>query len=539
VQSIVMKNFVLLFCALMVGYFSANAQSPFEYAVKIDSIQIDGLPGLHSYAFAEHEGKWLIIGGRTDGLHPRQPFASFPELENNTNIYVIDIQNKQFWSASLNVLPTSIKEQLQSSNMNFYQDADTLVLIGGYCYAPSAATHITFPQLTTVMVSSLINAVITNADITPFIKQITNDIFAVTGGELAKLENTYYLIGGQRFDGEYNPMGHPTYVQTYTDAIQKFTLNNSGAATEYANYEKITDPIHLHRRDYNLLSHIYPDGSEGLVISSGVFQQFVDLPYLYPVEITTDNYVAKTAFNQYLNNYHTAHTNIYDSAENKMTSLFFGGISQYYYVDGALHQDDLVPFVNTISGISRDASGNYTEFYIPGGMPGFKGSSAEFLPNYNLTNNHSEILRETKFEGDTITIGYILGGISSPSKNPFSMNQTNLTSADNNIYVVKLFKALPNSIKPIHVLNPYSMELFPNPASTSFTIQFNVSNVVGARYFITNTAGSILQSNEIEISKAGEIQHQVQLDKSYILQNLIVTLVIDNTYYMSKPLVIK
>jgi hypothetical protein len=88
-------------------------------------------------------------------------------------------------------------------------------------------------------------------------------------------------------------MGHGTYVQTYTEAIQKFTLNNSGATLSYSGYEKITDPIHLHRRDYNLLSHIFPDGSEGLVISSGVFQQFVDLPFLYPVEIKEDGYVAK------------------------------------------------------------------------------------------------------------------------------------------------------------------------------------------------------------------------------------------------------
>ncbi|MFZ1592397.1 MAG: hypothetical protein WAT27_09960 [Chitinophagales bacterium] len=534
-----MKFSVALFSLLLLYNFNITAQSPFEYAVHIDSIQIPGLPGLHSYAFAEHDGKWLIIGGRTDGLHPRQPFASFPEADNNTDVYVIDIENKQFWSSSLNVLPTAIKEQLQSSNMNFYQDADTLVLIGGYCYAQSAATHKTFPNLTTVNVSGLINAIITNTDITPFFKQITDDKFAVTGGELAKLSNQFYLVGGQRFDGQYNPMGHGTYVQTYTEAIQKFTLNNSGATLSYSGYEKITDPIHLHRRDYNLLSHIFPDGSEGLVISSGVFQPFVDLPFLYPVEIKEDSYVAKTEFNQYLNNYHTAHTNIYDSLENKMTSLFFGGISQYYYVDGALHQDDFVPFVNTISGISRDNSGNLTEFYIPTGMPGYKGSSAEFLPNYNLTYNHSEILRETQFEGDTITIGYILGGISSPSKNPFSMNQTSLTSADNNIYIVKLYRAEPNSIKPIHVQHPYTMELFPNPASTSFTIKFNVNNIVNARYFISNTSGALLQSNPIEITQAGEVKYLVTLDKSYLLQNLIVTLVIDNTYYLSKSLVLE
>ena len=92
-----MKFSVALFSLLLLYNFNITAQSPFEYAVHIDSIQIPGLPGLHSYAFAEHDGKWLIIGGRTDGLHPRQPFASFPEADNNTDVYVIDIENKQFF----------------------------------------------------------------------------------------------------------------------------------------------------------------------------------------------------------------------------------------------------------------------------------------------------------------------------------------------------------------------------------------------------------------------------------------------------------
>ena len=119
------------------------------------------------------------------------------------------------------------------------------------------------------------------------------------------------------------------------------------------------------------------------------------------------------------------------------------------------------------------------------------------------------------------------------------MNQTSLTSADNNIYIVKLYRAEPNSIKPIHVQHPYTMELFPNPASTSFTIKFNVNNIVNARYFISNTSGALLQSNPIEITQTGEVKHLVTLDKSYLLQNLIVTLVIDNTYYLSKSLVLE
>ena len=115
-------------------------------------------------------------------------------------------------------------------------------------------------------------------------------MFAVTGGHLGKIGNTFYLIGGHRFDGRYNPMGHPTYTQTYVDGIRKFTINNSGSQLSYANYTSITDEVHLHRRDYNLLPQIFPDGTEGYTLSSGVFQPTIDLPFLYPVDITASGY---------------------------------------------------------------------------------------------------------------------------------------------------------------------------------------------------------------------------------------------------------
>ncbi|MFU8861285.1 MAG: hypothetical protein ACNA8K_12780 [Cyclonatronaceae bacterium] len=73
---------------------------PFNYSVALQPVDIPGLPGLHSYAYGQHNGKWLLIGGRIDGLHARRPFESFPASHNNTSIFVIDIANREFLSAS-------------------------------------------------------------------------------------------------------------------------------------------------------------------------------------------------------------------------------------------------------------------------------------------------------------------------------------------------------------------------------------------------------------------------------------------------------
>lgn len=50
---------------------------------------------------------------------------------------------------------------------------------------------------------------------------------AVTGGRLNQINNTYFLVGGQRFTGRYNPMGPehgPGFTQEYTNQIKQFQL---------------------------------------------------------------------------------------------------------------------------------------------------------------------------------------------------------------------------------------------------------------------------------------------------------------------------
>jgi hypothetical protein len=317
-----MRKILFILCLAISFSTGVSGQSSFDYSVELVPVSISGLPGLHSYTWAQHDGKWLILGGRLDGIHARQPFNAFPQSDNNTELYVVDINTLQFWSASINNLPIGISEQLQSTNMNFYQDSDTLFIIGGYAFSETMNDHITFPNLLSIQVSPLIDAIVEGLQIAPYFKQITDDNFAVNGGHLGKIGSTFYLVGGHRFDGRYNPMGMATYTQTYTNEIRKFKIDNSGSQLSYSDYSAIADPIHLRRRDYNLLPQIFPDGTEGYTISSGVFQINVDLPFLYPVDITETGYTAITSFNQYLNNYHSAFSCLYDSSANEMHTLF-------------------------------------------------------------------------------------------------------------------------------------------------------------------------------------------------------------------------
>lgn len=532
-----MFKYYLHLLILILSTFSLQAQDEFEYSVELTPVIIPGLPGVHSYAFGQHEGKWLILGGRLDGIHARQPFNAFPASQNNNEIFVIDAASQQFWTAPLAVLPTGIAEQLQSTNMNFYQDSDTLYIIGGYSFSASANDHITHDKMTSILVSATIDAVINGSSYTDYFKQITDPIFANTGGQMGKIGTFFYLIGGQRFDGRYNPMNNPTFTQTYHTMVQKFKINNSGQLS-FSDYSSVSDPIHLRRRDYNLLPQRFPDGTEGYMISSGVFQQDTDLPFLYPVYITENGYTAVTEFNQYLSNYHSATASLYSVSNTTAHNLFFGGISQYYYENGQLIQDDLVPFVKTISRVSRSSDGTLTEFKLPVEMPGLKGAGAEFIPAESAPYSEKEILLIDQLTEDETVIGHIYGGIESSSLNPFSENSVNQTQADPIIYAVTLIKTPDLGTEEIHGNNPFSMSVFPNPVKDQFKVEIDLQYATSARYFIYTMEGQMIQEGQFDQSKNGLHTETIKLKRTKNNQTVNFVVVVDGKYFLSEKIVL-
>jgi hypothetical protein len=531
-----MRNYTI-FIAMLLLVSNLSGQTTFEYRVELSPVVVSGLGGLHSYAFAQHDGKWLLIGGRKDGLHARQPFNAFPASSNNTDIIVVDVAAGQYWAQPLNVLPSSIAEQLQSTNMNFYQESDTLYIIGGYAYSATAADHITFPNLTTINVSGLMSAVMTGGAISSYFKQITNNNFAITGGQLGKIADTFYLVGGHRFDGRYNPMGNPTYTQTYSNQIRKFSIDNSNTNLSYSNYSTITDQVHLHRRDYNLLPQVFPNGELGYTISAGVFQIGVDLPFLYPVDIRASGITPQTNFNQYLSHYHSPKACLFDSSRNQMHSLFFGGLSQYYYDNGSLIQDDLVPFVKTISRMSRMPNGTLEEVVFDTEMPNFKGAGAEFIPNLQLPHFSNEVIKIDQIGSDTILLGHIYGGILSPAQNPFSNNQTSTTTADTSIYTVRLIRQQTINTPRLDGNHGYQIRINTNPIQNQdFFVHYNLPKSVPVYYMVSDIAGKIIAQQKIQNTEIGEQQqHIIMPDQTKGV--FFVTFVFDNKYFATQQII--
>jgi hypothetical protein len=495
---------LLFFISVLINVNGFSQPFTFPYTVSLTPISVQGFNGLHSYAFASQGNKVILIGGRKDGMHARQPFNAFPANNNNADIILLDLAQQTSLSVPLNSLPLSVSEQLQSTNTNFYQENDTLYIIGGYSYTASAQDHITHNKLTAVHVSSLIQAIESNQPISPSFEQLSDTLFGVTGGQLGRISNTFYLVGGHRFNGRYNPMGNATYVQQYVNGYRTFQLKRINGQLTLSNVNQTLDQFHLHRRDYNLLPHKYATGERGYLISAGVFQYNADLPFLYPVEINESGYQAHSTFNQFLSHYHCAKAHIHSSANHVTHTLFFGGMSQYQLVNNVLVEDQGVPFVKTISRLSRDDQGNFEEVALPVQMPQFSGSSAEFIPYHSLQFVDHELLDQSQFMSDSTLIGHIVGGINSPEAHPFNTNNTGVTSASAVIYEVWLKPESINQLIPVQQTAPFDVLVSPNPAKSVVNFQITVPYKSEMEVFVTDAAGKLIDETYFEKCNSGK-----------------------------------
>lgn len=520
--------------------FHSFSQTNFDYSIQLKPRTVAGFEGLHSFAIAESNGKILLIGGRLDGIHARQPFNSFPQKKNNTDIYLIDLELKTVKKSTINVLPTALKEQLQATNFNFYQDEDTLFITGGYAYSETAQDHTTFPYLTSVSVSKLIQAVENQTAIESCFKQIKNDIFAVTGAQMGKIGDTFYLVGGHRFEGRYNPIDRPTFVQTYVNGIRKFTINNAGNQLSFGNYEQLTDEFQLHRRDYNLIPQIFGSKEEfGYIISSGVFQKNADKPYLYPIEIKSTGFEPKMNFYQYLSNYHSAHASFYDTKNQVNHTLFFGGISQYTLDAGKLNSDEDVPFVKTISRLTRDANGNYLEYAFATKMPEFVGSSTDFIPIHSSKFSHHSIIDLASLEKDSNLIGYIVGGLHSTTPNPFSKDVTDLTSSSNVIYEVWLNKDKNVAAQAIDGTSKFDVKSLPIEKSKQFLFEFNVPERGEVELFVTDKNGKVVLETYYKKVKQGKKKLQFSKENTLPKGEYIFNFIYNEVFFDSEKVIVK
>lgn len=489
-----------VFYVVLLGMQMLNAQNAFDISVK--KVDFSGIKGVQSFAWGKVGNKVLIVGGRIDGLHQRQPFASFAVSGQNTQFIVMDLENKSTYSSAISDLPVEMIDQFSATNFQYFQQSNMLYVTGGYGYSQKVGDHITHPYISRLNVSKIIDSIISNKGFKSCIQQKYDTMFAVTGGALNKINNTFYLSGGHKFTGRYNPMGPnhgPGFSQMYTNAIRIFNIVEFGNGFQVNHLKSHYDAAKLHRRDYNVVPQIFADGTEGLTLFSGVFRPDEDLPFLSAVELDSLGYKENQNFSQFYNHYHCAHLGLFDNVSKEMHNLFFGGIAQFYDSAGILVQDNNVPFVKTIGLVSRSASGELKEFKMAHEMPGYLGAGSEFVPLEGLPLYQNDVIKldQLNFD-DSLKIGYIFGGIHSNKPNIFFSNNIE-SNASTNFYEVYLHKHKNAGIKQFNPASTHTLKLqiFPIPNYGDLLIEFELVRKSLVKITIKDQLGKMIDSNEI------------------------------------------
>ncbi len=497
-----MRAFVVWICVLLWGCSGFSQGSPFQIA--LEPMEIKGMPGLHSFAFGQAAGEWLLLGGRVDGLHRRQPFAAFDSAGHNYQLVVVSPSLSKVWTADMTGLSVSIQEQLSATNPQFHQLGNTLYVVGGYGYSATLGDHKTFEYLTVIDVMAAIAAIKSGGDLAPHFKQFEDSRFAVTGGQLAPLYDRLYLVGGHRFGGRYNPMGPdrgPGFVQEYNHWTLPFFV-----AQDTVHFEQgIRDEVYLHRRDFNLMPQILQNGREGLTAFSGVFQYKADIPYLHCVDLEEGILTHNPGFQQHYQQYHCPKVPLYSKSRAEMHNLFLGGIGEYYDSAGVHVLDCNVPFVKTVARVTRDRNGILREYKLPIEMPDYLGASAEFIPLPDLPQYPNGVLKLDELQMEKTLIGYIVGGIKSSDDNIFWANEGTHSIANTQILRVFLSKSAtaPADDENLQSSSPLQLEVLPDPFKALLRVDFVNPTAGDVSLVFKNAKGKFVLKKTYAALKAG------------------------------------
>ena len=418
------------------------------------------LPTLHSAAKAVYDGQWVMVAGRTNGMHGIAGFdfsglSFFPPSSQNREVWVVDPQTKQAWHRSLEDpaagLSQSLVDSLTPSNAQAFQDGDRLYLSGGYTYDRTEQKFRTLDTLTAFDLPELVDWVKggsgTAADT---LRQTSDPALQVTGGALHEVDGRAQLVFGHNFDRAYTQYA----TGVYTNQVRSFDIVDDGTSLSIANVTASEKNSAFRRRDLNVMPTIAqgPGGAleEGLVALSGVFTER-DGAWTVPVEIDAQGHpnmadpAAADTFKQGMNNYTSANVGLYSAAEGAMHLLLFGGIS-LEAVDratGDVARDDQMPYSNQMSDIVRTADGHYSQRLLgedyplvtdPTGKVLRFGTNAEFFAAPGLAAYNNGVLDLDSITAPT-TIGYIFGGIAADQGN------NGKTAASDLVFEVKLYPA--------------------------------------------------------------------------------------------------
>ena len=431
---------------------------PFQISIELADFSLPN--GLQGYVTGIYKGYWLLLAGRTNGVHG---FSSgndnFPPLEQNTVVYVVNtltgaVSSKSLHDPSSGLTQTQI-DSLSVTAAEGYQNVNTLYVAGGYGVDTSTGQFNTKDALTAVDIPGLIHWVITPSPgetASQYIRQTFHPFVQVTGGYLSQVNphGDYLLVFGQNFTGFYSDSSNGNYTQQ----VRSFRIIDNGK--QFYIQPKLSSNINpsYRRRDLNVVPIIQKIGTNyrsALVALSGVFTLDTGV-WTVPVTINADgsSFMADpnnpNTFKQGMNNYYSAYISLFSKKTKDTFIILLGGLSYGYFQSGVFITNPEIPFTNQVTTIKIDQKGNFSQHIMnnqypvilsTGSNPGnqlYFGASCKFYPVSSLPRYPNDVFQYEKLGNKPILIGYIVGGIQSTV-----LNTNFITDSTASPYIFKVF----------------------------------------------------------------------------------------------------
>ncbi|MEX0940223.1 MAG: hypothetical protein WDZ41_02595 [Candidatus Babeliales bacterium] len=413
-----------------------NTVLPFKITIELTDFQIPD--GIQSMAVGQDGYNYLFITGRTNGLHGFANSDDFPPSKQNTTVFVVNTNTRTVFCRSLfdrSGLSQHQIDLLSVVSAQSYQSGNTLYITGGYGIDTQSGMFSTKDTLTAINIPGLINWVTQPnccSCASAYIRQISNPVFQVTGGEMVQYgQCPTLLIFGQNFIGNYDTSANGIY----TKQVRRFNIIDDGNHLNVEVLNPSAPEESFRRRDLNIIPIIKTNSGKKIpayVALSGVFTLDTGI-WTVPVEITAGgNSIMSepnfaSTFKQAMNNYNSAHIELL-TGNGDMYSILFGGLTFGFFEDNQFKTDTSIPFTNQITAIKRSPIGEYQQILLPIEFPTILstesnpgntlrfGAGARFIiePNIPVFSNRVLDLKSIK---TTTIIGYIVGGIQSTVPN--------------------------------------------------------------------------------------------------------------------------
>lgn len=428
------------------------------FTLKIEPAHFTLPVGLQAYACGIYEKKWILIAGRTNGMHTFDPVLNnFPPSFQNTMVYVVDPRLGAVWSRSLTDGSANLSQaeidSLSVTAPQFCQTRDTLYLVGGYGINTTTGEMETKNTLSAIDLKKLLGWVVDGKrHVKKWLRQVAHPLLQVTGGDLFKdKEHTPFLLMlGQNFAGLYR--GNSNGI--YTNQIRPFQLHDDGETLSLIPETSTLTFPDYRRRDLNIVPIIRPHHrhpQSAYVAFAGVFT-LDDGVWTVPITILPDGSSfepdpnSPTTFKQAMNHYNCVNFGLYSAQSKEMYVVFAGGISYGFFSEGTFQTDPEFPFINQVTTIRIDEHDQYTQYLMEAeypfiaskgsnpGNPLLFGAEALFFPAPHIPKFSNDVIQLDKLN-KPIVIGYIVGGIMSTLPNT---NFSTDSAASPYIFQVKL-----------------------------------------------------------------------------------------------------